>query len=62
MSEVLVLYYSVHGATEALAREVCTGVDSVRGMAARLRTVAPVSTVAEATGAAIPDAGRQVRC
>jgi NAD(P)H dehydrogenase (quinone) len=26
-------------------------------MAARLRTVAPVSTVAEATGAAIPDAG-----
>ena len=44
MSEVLVLYYSVHGATEALAREVCAGVDSVRGMAARLRTVPPVST------------------
>jgi NAD(P)H dehydrogenase (quinone) len=57
MSEVLVLYYSLHGTTEALAREVCAGVDSVRGMAARLRTVPAVSTVAEQVAAAIPDAG-----
>ena len=32
MSEILILYYSVNGATEALAREVCIGVDSVAGM------------------------------
>ena len=57
MSEVLVLYYSVHGATEALAREVCAGVDSVSGMAARLRTVPAVSTVAERVAAEVPDAG-----
>ena len=29
MAEILVLYYSRNGATEALAREVCKGVDSV---------------------------------
>lgn len=57
MSEILVLYYSRHGTTEALAREVCRGVDAVPGMAARLRTVPPVSTVTEASAAAVPDAG-----
>jgi len=57
MSDVLVLYYSVHGATESLAREVCTGVDSVAGMASRLRTVPAVSTVAESVEQDIPDSG-----
>ncbi len=57
MSEILVLYYSRHGTTEALAREVCRGVDAVPGMAARLRTVPPVSTVTEASADAVPDAG-----
>jgi NAD(P)H dehydrogenase (quinone) len=57
MSDVLVLYYSRYGATEALAREVCRGVDSVKGMAARLRTVPPVSAVSEATENEVPDAG-----
>lgn len=51
------LYYSRYGATEALAREVCRGVDSVKGMAARLRTVPPVSAVSAATENAIPDDG-----
>ncbi len=57
MSEVLVLYYSVNGATEALAREVCIGVDSVSGMASRLRTVPAVSTVSENVENDIPDSG-----
>jgi NAD(P)H dehydrogenase (quinone) len=57
MSDVLVLYYSRYGATEALAREVCRGIDSVKGMAARLRTVPPVSAVIEATEDSIPDSG-----
>ena len=57
MSDILVLYYSVHGATEALAREVCQGVDSVEGMSSRLRTVPPVSHVAEKAASEIPDSG-----
>ena len=57
MSDVLVLYCTRDGATEALAREICRGVDSVAGMASRLRTVPPVSTVAEAVAADIPDDG-----
>lgn len=57
MSDILVLYYSRYGATEALAREVCRGIDSVKGMAARLRTVPPVSAVTEATEDAVPDSG-----
>lgn len=57
MSDVLVLYYSRNGMTEALAREICHGVDAVDGMASRLRTVPAVSTVAEATEESIPAAG-----
>lgn len=57
MSEILVLYYSVHGATEALAREICIGVDAVAGMASRLRTVPAVSTVSESVENDIPDSG-----
>ena len=55
--EILVLYYSRHGATEALAREICHGVDSVQDTAARLRTVPPVSAVTEATEDAVPEDG-----
>ncbi len=57
MIEVLVLYYSRFGATEALAREVCQGVDAVDDVASRLRTVPAVSLVTEATAAAVPDDG-----
>jgi NAD(P)H dehydrogenase (quinone) len=55
--DILVLYYSRDGATAALAREVCRGVDSVTGVAARLRTVPAVSTVCEAVEAPVPDQG-----
>ncbi len=57
MSEVLVLYYSRYGTTESLAREICQGIDSVNGMAARLRTVPAVSAVTAATDDPIPDSG-----
>lgn len=57
MIEVLVLYYSRFGATEALAREVCHGVDAVEGVASRLRTVPAVSNVTEASEESIPAAG-----
>ncbi len=55
--DILVLYYSRYGATEALAREVCRGIDSVSGCSARLRTVPPVSAVCEATESTIPESG-----
>ncbi len=54
---VLVLYYSRHGATARLADAVCEGVDSVRGIGARLRTVPAVSAVCEAVAADVPDSG-----
>lgn len=57
MNEILILYYSRHGATEALAREVCRGVDAVKGASSRLRTVPPVSAVCEATADTIPADG-----
>ena len=57
MTEILVLYYSRFGATEALAREVCQGVDAVDEVASRLRTVAAVSTITEPTADTIPENG-----
>jgi len=57
MSEILVLYYSLNGATESLAREICRGIDGVADMASRLRTVPPVSAVTEAGTDNVPDSG-----
>lgn len=57
MSEVLVLYYSRHGATAEMARLIARGVEEVAGMAARLRTVPEVSAVSEATEGTIPESG-----
>ena len=57
MKEVLVLYYSHHGATRALAQQIARGIEQVPGMAARLRTVPRVSAVCEATAPAVPESG-----
>jgi NAD(P)H dehydrogenase (quinone) len=57
MNEILVLYYSRYGATEALAREVCRGIDAVAGCSARLRTVPAVSAVSESTEDDVPETG-----
>ncbi|HHH45935.1 MAG TPA: NAD(P)H:quinone oxidoreductase [Thiotrichales bacterium] len=57
MSEILVLYYSRHGATAELARQVARGVESVPGMGARIRTVPEVSPVCEAVEDEIPAEG-----
>src|ERR1700722_10175067 len=55
MHEILVLYYSRQGSTAALARQVCRGVETVTGVQARLRTVAPLGASGPAPG--IPDEG-----
>ena len=57
MNEILVLYYSRYGATAEMARRIAHGVEEVSGCRARLRTVAAVSTVCEATEDSIPAEG-----
>lgn len=57
MVEILVLYYSQHGAVREMAQLVARGVEMVNGASARLRTVADISTVCEATAPTIPDSG-----
>ena len=54
---VLVLYYSRSGATATMAQQIAAGVESVPGIQARLRTVAPVSTTCEAIEPEIPAEG-----
>ena len=55
--EILILYYSQHGATRQMAQLIARGVEQVAGMRARLRTVAKISTVCETTESGIPDSG-----
>ena len=55
--EILVLYYSLHGHTEAMARQIARGVESVDGVSARLRTVPPVSNGQSEIQADVPDDG-----
>jgi NAD(P)H dehydrogenase (quinone) len=58
MTEILVLYHSVHGATAALARQIARGIESVPGAQATLRTVPPVRSAAESVPPrAVPESG-----
>jgi NAD(P)H dehydrogenase (quinone) len=56
-TEILVVYYSRNGSTAQLARQVCRGVESVAGSAARLRSVPPVSADNERPVRLVPDDG-----
>ena len=57
MIDVLVLYYSRHGAVAEMAQLIARGVEEIDGVQARLRTVPAVSTVCEATEDSIPQSG-----
>ena len=57
MSEVLVLFYSHSGSVKELARHVARGIDSVAGMAARVRTVPKVAPVTQIAAPDIPAEG-----
>lgn len=57
MPEILVLYYSTHGATRQMAQLIARGIESLGGVSARIRTVPRISTVCEAIEASVPDAG-----
>ena len=54
---LLVLYYSRHGATRQLAELIAEGIESVPGVTARLRTVPEISAVCEATESDIRASG-----
>lgn len=53
---ILVLYYSRHGATAEMARQIARGVEQ-GGFEARVRTVPAVSTECEAVAPDIPAEG-----
>jgi NAD(P)H dehydrogenase (quinone) len=57
MNEILILYYSRHGAVRQLAQFIARGVEQADGAAARVRTVPGVSAVNEAVAPAVPDSG-----
>ena len=57
MADILVLYYSRHGATAELARQVARGVESIPDASARLRTVPAVSPAIEASDPPVPVEG-----
>jgi NAD(P)H-dependent FMN reductase len=55
--EILIVYYSRHGATHAMARQIAHGVESVSTVSAVLRTVPAVSEVSEASAPSVPEQG-----
>ncbi len=56
-ADILVLYYSRHGATRRLAELIAQGVDAVPGTAACLRTVPPVAPIVEVAAPPVPPEG-----
>lgn len=54
---ILVLYYSRHGSTAAMAQQIARGVESITGCNSLLRTVPEVSAACEAIADGIPDNG-----
>ena len=57
MTEILVLYYSTHGATRQMAQLIARGIESQPNCSARLRTVPRISTVCESIESDIPAVG-----
>ena len=57
MPDILVLYYSRHGAVRNLAERIACGIEAVPGASARLRTVPRVTACCEALEDSIPADG-----
>jgi len=55
--EILVLYYSLHGHTASMARQIARGIDEVAGASARIRTVPAVSSGLDQRTPAVPADG-----
>jgi NAD(P)H dehydrogenase (quinone) len=57
MKDILVLYYSQGGSVHEMAKLIARGVESVKGVQARIRTVPKVSANCEATEPEVPASG-----
>jgi NAD(P)H dehydrogenase (quinone) len=57
MTDILILYYSLHGSVKQLAQHIAHGVESVPGARARLRTVPKVAAESDGPARPVPDAG-----
>ena len=57
MAEILILYYSRHGAVQGMAQQIARGVETVPGMQARLRSVPPVAPSFDSAAESIPASG-----
>jgi NAD(P)H dehydrogenase (quinone) len=57
MNDILIVYYSRHGAIAELARHIARGVGEVDGANARLRSVPPVAPLTEVATPPVPDEG-----
>lgn len=57
MTEILVLYYSRHGAVANMAKHIARGIAEVAGISARIRALPAVSTLCETREQDIPDSG-----
>jgi len=57
MPEILILYYSRHGAVQGMAQQIARGVETVPGMQARLRSVPPVAPAFDPDAGSIPASG-----
>jgi NAD(P)H dehydrogenase (quinone) len=57
LPDILILYYSRHGAVAQLARHVARGVEEVEGVRARVRSVPPVAAVTSVAQPPVPDEG-----
>ncbi len=57
MKEILVLYYSQGGAVREMAQLIARGIESIKGVKARIRTVPKVSANCEATEPKVPTSG-----
>jgi NAD(P)H dehydrogenase (quinone) len=51
------LYYSRHGAVEAMAQQIARGIETIDGMRARLRSVPPVAPTYDPKADSIPASG-----
>lgn len=56
-ADILVLYYSRHGATRRLAELIAQGIETVPGAASKLRTVPPVAPITETAAPPVPAEG-----
>jgi NAD(P)H dehydrogenase (quinone) len=54
---ILVLYFSRYGATAKLAQHIAHGVEHVKGITARVRTVPAVSATTEKVDPSVPEEG-----